>query len=107
MILLVIINLVHSELCAFFINFLQTGQKQGQNAMVKDFYSLSVCVCVCVCVCVPSHVQLFVTPWTVARQTPLSVNFPQGYWSGLPFPPPGNLPDPGIEPWSPALQADS
>ena len=50
----------------------------------------------------------FVTPWTIACQTPLSMGFPrQGYWSGLPFPSPGYLPDPGIEPWSPALQADS
>ena len=46
------------------------------------------------------------TPWTVARQAPLSVGFPrQEYWSGLPFPPPGDLPDPGIEPVPPALQA--
>ena len=48
------------------------------------------------------------TPWTVARQTPLSMGFSrQGYWSGLPFPSPGDLPDPGIEPRSPASQADS
>ena len=48
------------------------------------------------------------TPWTVARQTPLSMGFSrQECWSGLPFPSPGNLPDPGIKPWSPALQADS
>ena len=48
------------------------------------------------------------TPWTVACQVPLSVGFPrQEYWSGLPFPSPGDLPDPGIEPGSPALQADS
>ena len=54
------------------------------------------------------RVQLFVTPWTVARQAPLSMGFSrQGYWSGLPFPSPGDLPDPGIEPRSPALQADS
>ena len=47
------------------------------------------------------------TPWTVARQTPLSMGFSrQECWSGLPFPSPGNLPDPGIKPWSPALQAD-
>ena len=45
----------------------------------------------------------FVTPWTAARQTPLSMGFPkQEYWSGLPFPSPGDLPDPGIEPRSPA-----
>ena len=48
------------------------------------------------------------TPWTVARQIPLSMEFSrQEYWSGLPFPSPGDLPDPGIEPRSPALQADS
>ena len=48
------------------------------------------------------------TPWTVARQSPLSMGFSrQEYWSGLPFPSPGDLPNPGIEPQSPALQADS
>ena len=47
----------------------------------------------------------FVTPWTVGSQAPLSMGFPrQEYWSGLPFPSPGDLPDPGIEPESPALQ---
>ena len=50
----------------------------------------------------------FVTPWTVAHQTPLSMGFSrQEYWSGLPFPSPGNLSNPGIKPGSPALQADS
>ena len=43
-----------------------------------------------------SHVRLFVTPWTVAHQAPPSMGFPrQEYWSGLPFPSPGDLPDPG------------
>ena len=51
-----------------------------------------------------SRVQLFVTPWTVAHQDPLSMGFSrQEYWSGLPFPSPGYLPDSGIEPGSPAL----
>ena len=46
-----------------------------------------------------SHVYLFVTPWTVARQAPLSVGFPrQEYWCSLPFPSPEDIPDPGIEP---------
>ena len=46
------------------------------------------------------------TPWTVTYQTPPSMGFPmQGYWSGLPFSPLGDLPDPGIEPGSPTLQA--
>ena len=48
-----------------------------------------------------SRVRRFVTPWTVARQAPLSMAFSrQEYWSGLPCPPPGDLPDPGIEPMS-------
>ena len=48
------------------------------------------------------------TPWTVAHQASLSMEFSrQVYWSGLPFPPLGDLPDPGIEPGSPALQEDS
>ena len=51
-----------------------------------------------------SRVRLFVTPWTVACQAPLSVGFSsQVYWSWLPFPPPGDLPDPGVKPVSPAL----
>ena len=53
-----------------------------------------------------SHVQLFATPWTVAHQAPLSMGFSrQEYWSGLPFPSPGALPNLGIEPRSPTLQA--
>ena len=58
-----------------------------------------------------SSVQLFVTPWTIAHQAPLSLGFSrQEYWSGLPFPPPGDLPDPGMElmsPVSPALAGRS
>ena len=55
-----------------------------------------------------SRVRLFATPWTVAYQAPLSMGFSrQEYWSGLPFPSPGDLPDPGIEPRSPALEADA
>ena len=53
-------------------------------------------------------VRLFVTPWTVAYQAPQSMEFSrQEYWSGLPFPSPGDLPNPGIEPRSSALQADA
>ena len=48
------------------------------------------------------------TPWTIAHRAPLSMEFyRQEYWSGLPFPSPGDLSDPGVEPRSPALQADS
>ena len=51
---------------------------------------------------------LTVTPWTVARQASLSMESSrQEYWSGLPFPPPEKLPNPGIEPWSPSSQTYS
>ena len=54
-----------------------------------------------------SRVRLFATPWTVTYQAPLSMWFSrQEYWSGLPFPSPGNLPDPGIKPRSPTLQVE-
>ena len=65
----------------------------------------------CVWSCHLSRVRLFAIPWTVARQAPLSMGFSrQESWSGLPRPPPGDLPDPGMEPRSPvspALWADS
>ena len=58
--------------------------------------------------CSLSHVRLFVTSWTLAHQAPLSLEFSrQEYWSGQPFPSPGDLPHPDTEPRSPALQADS
>ena len=64
---------------------------------------MKVSVCVLVTVKLDSE-----TPRTVAHQAPLSMEFSrQEYWSGLPFPSPGDLPDPGIEPGSPALQKDS
>ena len=64
-----------------------------------------VCVCVCVCVCVRAQSCLTLCdPWTITCQAPLSVEFSrQEYWSELPFPPPGDLPDPGIEPASPVV----
>ena len=75
--------------------------------VVLSFY----CVCVCVCVRSLSRIRLFATPWTVARQAPLSTGFSrQQSWRGLPFLPPGDLPDPGTEMTSPAsaaLQVDS
>ena len=71
-------------------------------------YNSSYLLCV-LCVCKSlSRVQLFATPWAAAHQYPLSMEFSrQEYCSRLPFPSPGDLPDPGIEPMSPALQADS
>ena len=70
----------------------------------SSFATGCVCVCVCVCVLGLSRVRLFVAPWTVAHQTPLPVGFPrQEYWSGVPLLTPGDLPNPGIKPVSPAL----
>ena len=72
-----------------------------------------VCPCTikylnCVCVSVAQSYPTIATPWTVAHQAPLSKGFSrQEYWRGLPFPSPGDLPDPGIEPTFPALQVDS
>ena len=70
----------------------------------------SACTCACESL---SHVRLFATPWSVSHQAPLSMGFSrQGYWSGLPFPSlgnlpnPGNFPNPGTEPSSLALEAD-
>ena len=61
-------------------------------------------MCVCVCVQSLSHVRLFVTPWTVVHQAPLSMGFSsQEHWSGLPFPSPRDIPDPEIKPAFPVL----
>ena len=77
------------------------------NLLMQCIFHVS-CINLCVCVCTLSHVLLFAAPWTIAWQAPLSMEFPkQEYWSGLPFPPPGNLPDPGIKPMSPALAGRS
>ena len=68
-----------------------------------DTYLIWVCAYV---LSLFSHVWLFVTPWTVARQSPLSMEFSrQEYWSELPFPSPGDLPHPGIEITSPSAAA--
>ena len=62
----------------------------------------------CAVLCCASHVQLFATLWTVALSASLPMGFSrQEYWGGLPLPPPGDLPDLGFEPASPALQADT
>ena len=66
-----------------------------------------VSICICMKVKVTQSCRLFAILWTVACQAPLSMEFSrQVYWSRLSFPSPGDLPDPGIEPGSPALQAD-
>ena len=95
------------------------GQGTGSHVpQPKPGTTVCVCVCVCVCVsvcvCVCVHQSLshvFATPGFVTCQAPLSVEFfRQEYWNGLSFPPPGDLPDPGIglvSPVSPALWVDS
>ena len=76
------------------LNFCRQMTARNQTTV---FNPLCECVCVCV-VCTFSHVHLFVTSWTVVCQAPLSMEFSrQEYWSGLPFPTPGHLPQPGIE----------
>ena len=71
-------------------------------------YSCIPSLSLCVFAYMLSHVQVFKTLWTVAHQGPLSMGFSrQEYWSGLPFPPPGDLSNPGIEPRPLALQANA
>ena len=73
--------------------------------MCISYIAVHICMCVLSCF---RRVQLFLTLCTVCCQAPLSMGFSrQEYWSRWPFPPPGDLPDPGIEPVSPALQVDS
>ena len=83
------------------------GTKQG-NETIENYNScVAIETLIYHCVLV-SCGRLFATPWTAAHQASLSMRFSwQGYQSLLPFPSPGDLPDPGIEPGSPALQADS
>ena len=76
--------------------------------MVETSLPLSICFALSLSLKSLSRVRLFATPWTVAYQAPPSMGFSrQECWSGLPFPSPGDLPNPGIEPRSPALQTDA
>ena len=79
------------------------------DLVCSAFHVLCIYMCVSTCLCMLhcfSCVQLTVTPWTVAHQTPLSMwFFRQEHWSGLPFPPPGDLPSPGIKLASPGFPA--
>ena len=84
--------------------FHEGGHTDSKEAHEKTFNIISHCACVLVTQSCPTLCD----PWTVACQAPLSMEFSrQEYWSGLPCPSPGDLPDPGIEPRSPALQAES
>ena len=104
----VIINCHHSLVDNFAISF--KFLKTFTFVVISPWLRLYCMWCI-------SHLLLFShsimptslrPPWTVALQAPLSMGFSrQEYWSGLPFPSPGDLPDPGIKPVSPALQTDS
>ena len=86
------------------------GLSDFSEGKVRDFFAnrKRLCPLVVVMVLVLSHVQLFGTPRTGALQAALCTEFSrQEYWSGLPFPPPGDLPDTGIKRGSPTLQTDS
>ena len=86
-----------------FMNYAPVYKIKGFKKSMKTKKLQTAVICVLMLLCVP----LFVTPWIIAHQAPLSMGFSrQEYWSGLPFPPPGHLPDPGVEPtshMSPAL----
>ena len=100
-----VMSLLFNMVYRFFIIFLPKSKHlliswpQSLSAVILEPQKNKICHC---------QVQLFVNPWTVAYQAPLSMGFfRQEYWSGLPFPSPGDLPDPGMEPGSTALQSDS
>ena len=80
-------------------------EKQTDSKLGKEYVKA---VCCHPAVKSLSCVRLFAIPWIIAYQAPQSMEFSrQEYWSGLPFPSPGDLPNPGIKPGSPALQADA
>ena len=86
-------------LCTLSLQILTSLQRIKELPFIKA-YLVPQTTCACV-LSHFSHFPLFATLWTIAHQVPLSMGFfRQGYWSGLPFPPPGSLPDPGIEPAS-------
>ena len=98
-------------LCFCFFYLLRWDQKLGGLEvgvfLPLGHYALLIPQSFCVLSCF-SPVQLFATLWTIVRQAPLSIGFSrQEYWSGLLFPSPGDLPNPGISPRSTALQGDS
>ena len=101
-------SLIYLSLCHR-VAFLQICQNLlHPKALLAWFLSLKPFLDSVICTLSRSVVSNAVTSWTVAHQAPLFMGFSrQEYWSGLPFPSPGDLPDPGIEPGSPSLQTDS
>ena len=95
-----LVKMVHSE-----VGSAWTKNKRNEKKKRKRKKEKKGNVC---CALSLSHAQFFVTPWTIAHQTLLPWGFSrQEYWGGLPFPPPGHLLNPEIEPRSPTLQVDS
>ena len=94
-------------LCKVFgVLFSVAGGQEGLSFFFFSFLKIFIWLCGSYlwCASILSRVQLFLTSWTVACQAPLFLGFSkQGYWSGLPFPPPGDLPNTGIKPASPTF----
>ena len=94
-----------AEGCAYMIRVGDTKVSRLLLCTLRT-YSHPSCFCFCGCCLVVQSCLTLATPWTEAHQGPLCMKFSrQEYWSGLPFPPPGDLPDPGVEPTSPVLMA--
>ena len=88
----------HLIRCEFFINTLYHVEELAFYFYLSECFYHKKVLCEC---CHFSRVQVFVTPWTIARQAPVSMEFSrQEYWSGLPCPAPGDLPNPGTKPTS-------
>ena len=103
---LLAMQLVGSNLCPpqWEYQVLTTGPPG--NSLHMRFSAQLLCMCACMPSCF-SHVSLFVTPWTIVRQAPLSMETLQARILELPRPPPGDHPNPGIEPATPALRGNS
>ena len=104
---LFILQLIHIDITQYpgwlFPGTLQKPKSMVLNPLYKNgtVFAFNLHIGLCACTQSLSRVRLFATPWTVARQASVSMSFPrQEYCSGLPFPPPGHLPDPRIEPAS-------
>ena len=90
---------VYWSVLMIFLSGLQVPWRQGQYFLYTLLFSSQHTITLMVCVQSLSCLTLFATPWTEARQAPLFMGLPrQKYWTGLPFPSPGNLPNPGIKP---------
>ena len=106
----------HPATCHFYSTMYHSSPFITVNTDLSSFLiaaHISICTWMCICthVCMINsfrHMQVFVTLWTVARQAPQSIGFSrQEYWSGLPCPPPGDLPNRGIKCLSPNLHISS